>query len=74
MSYHKTHIVVGYKEKMMNEIKEALADVDWYMTFHWWVLMFLWVICGIQLWNHEFGNVLCIAVAICAWKMKGVEE
>jgi len=56
------------------KLNQQLAFVDWYMTFHWWVLMFLWIICGYQLWNHEFGNVLCIAVAICAWKMKGVEK
>lgn len=59
---------------MWNNLKQQLAFVDWYMTFHWWVLIALWLICGTQLWLHEFGNVLCISAMICAWKMKGVEE
>lgn len=69
-----THINRGYKEKMMDELKQVLRNVDWYMTFHWWVLIALWLACGIQLWRYEFGNVLCLSAMICAWKMKGVEE
>ena len=59
---------------MWKEFKEVLASADWYMTFHWWVLIGLWVMCGYELSKYEYGNALCMAVVVCAWKMKGVEE
>ena len=55
-------------------IVDRILNTDVYMSFHWIVLIGLWVSCFYQLWHYEFGNVLCMAVAICAWKMKGVEE
>lgn len=73
-----TLTVAGFKEKMMKEILLVLwnrfLDIEVYMSFHWIVLIGLWVICGYQLWNHEFGNVLCTSAMIAVWKMKGVEE
>lgn len=62
---------------MFKNIIDAILDTEvekLYMTFHWWVLIALWFGCIYQLWNHEFGNVLCISAMIVAWKIKGVEE
>ena len=61
----------------MKKLIDAILDADLcklYMSFHWCVLLSLWFVCFYQLWNYEFGNVLCMGVLICAWKMKGVEE
>ena len=68
-------MVVGItKENMMEKIAMFITSVNWYMTFHWWVLIALWLGCAYQLWEHEFGNVLCMSAMIAVWKMKGVEE
>jgi len=62
---------------MFKKLIDTILDTEvekLYMIFHRWVLVALWFGCIYQLWNHEFGNALCIGVVICAWKMKGVEE
>lgn len=61
----------------MKELFNAILDTDvckLYMTFHWCVLIALWVGAFYQLATYEFGNALCLGVIIAAWKMKGVEE
>jgi hypothetical protein len=59
---------------MWKKLKQELVFVDWYMQFHWLILMALWLGCAYQLWIHEFGNALCMSAVIAVWKMKGVEE
>ena len=53
---------------------DKVLDGDWYMNFHWLVLIGLWICCLHELWNHDFGNVLALSAMIAVWKMKGVEE
>jgi hypothetical protein len=69
-------MVVGItKEKMMwRKFKQELVFVDWYMQFHWLILIALWAGCAYQLWIEEFGNVLAMSAMIAVWKMKGVEQ
>ena len=59
---------------MLWKLVDRVLDGDWYMTFHWLVLIGLWAMCMYQLWHYEFGNVLCMSAVIVAWKLKGVEE
>jgi hypothetical protein len=53
---------------------DKFLDTDIYMSFHWIVLISLWVMCGYQLWHYDFGNVLAMSAMIAVWKMKGIEE
>lgn len=62
---------------MFKKLIDAILDTEvtkLYMSFHWCVLIALWVACFYQLARYEFGNALCLGVVIAAWKMKGVEE
>lgn len=61
----------------MKKLFDAIRYADLcklYMVFHWSVLISLWLTAFYYLAMYEFGNVLCMGVLICAWKMKGVEE
>jgi hypothetical protein len=69
-------MVVGITKEndMWQKLKQQFIFVDWYMQFHWLVLIALWVGCVYQLWEQEFGNVLAMSAMIAVWKMKGVEQ